>query len=140
MIQANTEIEQFLLWFSKIEALPLKTRRDFFAHVMKVGGLDEKAQKFIDNTLEYLDKRDAKKINVLQQKINLMRSASAIQAKPELSIKEKLVKGVTNWMNDKVDNFKSTFYTKEAKKMQTVEFAEKSREISEVEALKAALI
>jgi hypothetical protein len=139
MTNFNTELESFLLWFSRLEEVPLQTRRDFFAHVLEVGGLDAKAQQFIDQTLDRLEKRDQKKMSVLQEKINLLDAALKIQEIPELSLKEKIVTGVTEWMNDRVEDFKSVFRAKESRAMKSAESAEEMENAAEIARLKAAL-
>ncbi len=139
MAQASTDLEKFLLWFSKLEEVPLQTRRDFFSHVMEVGGLDEKAQKFIDDTMSLLEKKDQKKLLVLQQKIALFDDALAIQSVQKLSLKERIVEGVTTWMNEKVGNFKTMFRVKEASIMKQAESAEDLENMAQIARLKAAL-
>lgn len=55
MDNTTIEFEKFLTWFTNLEEIPIYTRRDFLAHVMEIGGIDEKAAKFIDDTLAHLE-------------------------------------------------------------------------------------
>jgi adenylyl- and sulfurtransferase ThiI len=55
MDNTSAEFEKFLLWFTNLEEIPIYTRRDFLAHVMEIGGIDEKAAQFIDDTLAHLE-------------------------------------------------------------------------------------
>ena len=54
--QTNLEnLEKFILWFTEQDEIPAKTRRDFIAHIMKIGHVDEHSAKFIDKTMHYLE-------------------------------------------------------------------------------------
>ncbi len=55
MTNISAEFETFLDWFTNLEEISIYTRRDFIAHVIEVGGIDEKAAKFIDETLAHLE-------------------------------------------------------------------------------------
>jgi hypothetical protein len=55
MENTTAEFEKFLDWFTNLEEISIYTRRDFLAHVIEIGGIDEKAAKFIDETLAHLE-------------------------------------------------------------------------------------
>lgn len=139
MTENNTEFEQLLSWISEAKEIPAETRRDFFAHLQKVGEIDAQAEKFIDQTIEFLAHKNEKKAQALQQKIAILEAVSSRQKNPEKSLAYQIAGNVSHWMMDKVQNFKSWFKAKEATAMQAEESGEKSREISEIDAIKAAL-
>lgn len=139
MNNTQLELEQFLTWFSKQEAIPLQTRRDFFRHMMEVGGIDGKAQQFIDTTLEQLTQKSERKAKVLRQKIDFLNAALEAQKVPELSLKEKIVTGVSSWMMEKAQNFKANFKRKEKIELQKEETFEADENQKLVDQLKASL-
>lgn len=65
MDNTSAEFEKFLLWFTNLEEIPIYTRRDFLAHVIENGGIDEKAAKFIDDTLAHLEDNQKRQISEL---------------------------------------------------------------------------
>jgi len=140
MTQNLTELEKFIIWFAQLEEIPLQTRTDFIGHILEIGGIDKKAQDFIDETLERLVNIDVQKAQQLQFKINLINSALEAQKLPQISLKEKIVTGIVSWMDEKVQNFKSWFKGKEAKIMKEEEASEQVEDLDEVEKLKAGLI
>ena len=140
MTQNLTELEKFIIWFAQLEEIPLQTRTDFIGHILEIGGIDKKAQDFIDETLERLVNIDVQKAQQLQFKINLINSALEAQKLPQISLKEKIVTGIVSWMDEKVQNFKSWFKGKEAKIMKEEEASEQVEDLDEVEKLKAGLM
>lgn len=140
MAETTTEFEQLMVWISEANEIPLETRRDFFAHIQKVGKIDEQAQQFIDQTIEFLSHKNEKKSRVLAEKIAILDAVSARQKDEKKSFAYSLANKASAWMLEKTENFKSWFNAKEAREMHAEESGAKSREISEVEALKAALI
>ena len=94
MDNATIELEKFLTWFSDLEEIPIYTRRDFLAHVMEVGGIDEKAAKFIDDTLGHLDDNQERQmidldrlnatLNFLSVKTSEMEAEDIAQAEAEM--------------------------------------------------------
>ena len=139
MTKNNTEFEKLMTWISEINEIPLETRRDFFAHLQKVGKIDEQAEKFIEQALKFVAHKNKQKAKVYREKIAVLESVKTQQENPAKSLAFRLANEASAWMMEKVENFKSWFRATEAKKMQVEETAEKSREISEVEALKASL-
>jgi DNA anti-recombination protein RmuC len=67
MDNTSAEFEKFLLWFTNLEEIPVYTRRDFLAHVIEHGGIDEKAAKFIDDTLAHLEDNQKRQISELDR-------------------------------------------------------------------------
>lgn len=67
MDNTSAEFEKFLLWFTNLEEIPVYTRRDFLAHVIANGGIDEKAAKFIDDTLAHLEDNQKRQISELDR-------------------------------------------------------------------------
>ena len=67
MTDNSAEFEKFLTWFTNLEEIPVYTRRDFLAHVIEMGGIDEKAAQFIDDTLAHLEQTQEKKIAELDR-------------------------------------------------------------------------
>ncbi len=135
-----TETEKFLIWFAQLEEIPLQTRTDFIGHVLQIGKIDEKAQIFIDETLERLIKLDNQKAEQLKFKINLIKASLEAQKIPEISLKNKIVKGITTWMHEKVLNFKNIFRRKESKILKAEENLEVTENLDEIAKLKAGLV
>ena len=67
MDNTSAEFEKFLTWFTSLEEIPIYTRRDFLAHVIEIGGIDEKAAKFIDDTLAHLEDNQSRQIAELDR-------------------------------------------------------------------------
>ncbi|MCK5460819.1 hypothetical protein KAI58_02450 [Candidatus Gracilibacteria bacterium] len=139
MNYSQTELEQFLKWFSQQESIPLQTRRDFFKHISEIGGLDEKAIAFIDKTIESIKSKSQKTANTLQQKIDLISAALKIQEEPRLSLKENIVTEISDWMIEKAQNFKNVFQEKENVELKKEESSEEIQNQTEIDTLKAAI-
>ncbi len=67
MTDNSAEFDNFLTWFTNLEEISIYTRRDFLAHVMEIGGIDEKAAKFIDDTLAHLEDNQKRQIAELDR-------------------------------------------------------------------------
>ncbi len=62
MTDYSAEFENFLPWFVNLEEIFIYDRRDFLAHVIEVGGIDEKAAQFIDDALAHIQDNQERKI------------------------------------------------------------------------------
>lgn len=74
MDNTSAEFEKFLLWFTNLEEIPIYTRRDFLAHIMEIGGIDEKAAQFIDDTLAHLEDNQKRQITELDHVNSIVQS------------------------------------------------------------------
>lgn len=72
--KTTAEFEKFLTWFLDLEEISIYTRRDFLAHIIEVGGIDEKAAKFIDDTLAQLEEGLTQEINEFDHTTNTIQS------------------------------------------------------------------
>ncbi len=140
MTQNTAELEQFLRWFSSQDTIPLQVRRDFFAHVKEVGGIDEKAAQFLDETLSKLEARDAKIAAVLKEKTDLFDAAMTVQKSPQGSITGRIVENITSWFNSLVQDFKDQVNTAELAESKVEENAENKQEADEIARIKASLV
>jgi len=139
MTEKNTEFENFLLWISELKEIPLETRRDFFQHINEVGEIDEKAQKFISDTLEFLSHKHEKQAQALLEKITVLDITVKTQKNSQQSLAYRIANEASRWMMDTVQGFKSWYNAKETDQMNTQESTEKQQEISSIEEIKASL-
>ena len=134
-----TQLEKFLMWFTNQEEIPAKTRRDFLAHIIKIGHIDEHSAKFIDKTMEYLEHKSAKAREYWEKDLAMWQSFIAAEENEETSLQVRDVKEAEKLINEVTDEFIEDFKAAKKEANDIQESGEKSREISEVEALKASL-
>ncbi len=133
------KLEEFLLWFTKQEEIPAKTRRDFLGHIIKIGRIDEHSAKFIDKTLEYLEHKTTKNKEYFEKELAMWTSFIKAENNEETSLQVRDVKEAEKLINAVTDEFIAEYKEAEHKADIMAETSEKSREISAVEALKASL-
>ena len=132
-------LEQFLVWFTEQDEIPAKTRRDFIAHIMKVGEIDEHSEKFIDKTMEYLEHTSTEAKEYWEKELKMWESFIAAEADAETSLAERDVKEAESLINEITDEFVEDFKEAEREIDTINESGEKSREISALAAIKATL-
>jgi hypothetical protein len=137
--QELTQLEELLMWVSEQEEIPAKTRRDFLAHIMKKGFVDEHSLKFIDQTLKYLDHRTTESREYFEKELAMWTSFVNAENNEETSLQVRDVKEAEKLINEVTDEFVTEFKEADKNANDIEESGDKSREISEVEALKAAL-
>ena len=77
------EIETFILWFLDLEDVPIQTRRDLCAHLIKVKTLDEKTFRFIEDQCTELVLRGLVREAELVVRLDFLQKAvEAEQEKP----------------------------------------------------------
>jgi len=133
------QLENFLMWFTNQEEIPAKTRRDFLAHIMKTGYIDEHSAKFIDKTMEYLEHKSTKTREYWEKDLAMWQSFIAAEENEETSLQVRDVKEAEKLINEVTDEFIEDFKAADKEASDIAESGEKSREFSEVEALKASL-
>ncbi len=137
--QELTQLEKFLTWFASQEEIPLKTRRDFLAHIIEIGHIDEHSAKFIDKTLHYLEHKSTKNLKQWHKELAMWEKFINAENNEETSLQVRDVKEAEKLINDISDKFVEDFKNAEKESNKINELNEKSREISKVEALKASL-
>ncbi len=138
MTNEITEFKTFMTWFCAIEEIPLETRYNFLAHILKVGGIDEKAQKFIEDSLERLGKLYENQADQYQKLANVIAGIVAKQ-KSSQSLKEDLVQSAEREMIFLAEDFKESYQRHETRKSRKEETAEKAGEAEEIAEIKAVL-
>ncbi len=133
------QLEKFLLWFTAQEEIPAETRRDFIGHILKLGYIDEHSMKFIEKTLEYLEHKSTKAREYWEKDLAMWQSFIAAEKNEETSLRVRDVKEAEKLINEITDKFIEEVKEAEETIRKTEESSEKSREISQVEKLKAAL-
>lgn len=139
MTANEKQLNEFLQWFSQLEAVPLTVRRDFFKHMNEVGGLDAKAIKFVNETLDRITNQTSTQIENLKQQWVLTASVLKIQAEPALSFKEKIMHYATHLMLWRSERFRNKFQAVESYESQNQEQTEQQLEQDQVAALKASV-
>lgn len=87
---SNKDLDNFFVWISQREEISLETRRDFLAHVLKVGYFDQKALDFIESIREKLERISEERVADLLSQIQLIENAVRLQQNPKVSLKKKL--------------------------------------------------
>ncbi|GEM_PF-1189875 len=122
----ETELEQFLQWFSQEEGIPLQVRNDFLAYVLKVGGLDQKGIEFLQKSLEHLQKKSEVQAQVLAKKIENLSDAIACEESPEGSLRKSIVDQAGENMMETAQAFKKEVV--ETKQVQAQEEEQEERD------------
>ena len=129
MTDNSAEFEKFLTWFTNLEEIPVYTRRDFLAHVIEIGGIDEKAAKFIDETLARLEQTQEKEIAELDRVNNTVQFFA--DSLPEMEKQD--IEQAEAEMQRIADKFCNEFRAAKQKADQKEEQAEQKTEKSLVE-------
>lgn len=132
-------LEKFILWFTEQDEIPAKTRRDFIAHIMKIGHIDEHSAKFIDKTMHYLEHKSTEARKYWEKDLAMWQSFVAAENNEETSLQVRDVKEAEKIINEITDEFVEDFKAADKAASDIAESGEKSREISEIDAIKAAL-
>ncbi len=132
-------LEKLLAWIAELPDLSLESRMNFFSHLQKTQKIDSQAQDFIEKTIEFVRNKNINDAKILREKIAFLELANQNQKNTKSNLTYGIAEKASKWMMDKVENFKSWFKNKEAAEMQAAETSEKSREISEVDQIKASL-
>ena len=119
MDNTSADFEKFLLWFTNLEEIPIYTRRDFLAHVMDIGGIDEKAAQFIDDTLAHLEDNQERQIAELDRLNGVVQSLA--DKTPEME--EQDIKNAEEEMQRIADKFCNEFREQAQKKNKEEESA-----------------
>jgi hypothetical protein len=139
MSAEEQQLNEFLTWFGNLELIPLTVRRDFFAHVNQVGGIDSKSFQFIESTLERLSETTDNQVNNLKNEWSLVASTLRIQAEPRLSLKEKIIHKASQLMLWRANGFKSQYDSLSERENQAAENEATMNDQLEVNSLKASL-
>ncbi len=139
MEKNNIRFEEFIVWFSKLEEIPLQTRHDFLEHIIKIGYIDEKSEEFIEITLNDLSKNSKKRQKQWSKYADILKKTKKTQTNEKLSLKKKLATEILDWMNKKSIEFKNHFRTIQSKIMKSQESAEDLENQAQIARLKAAL-
>jgi hypothetical protein len=137
--QELTQLEELLMWVSEQEEIPAKTRRDFLAHIMKKGFVDEHSLKFIDQTLKYLDHRTTESREYFEKELAMWTSFVNAENNEETSLQVRDVKEAEKLINEVTDEFVTGYKEAEKEANDIEESDEKSHEISEIDKIKQSL-
>ena len=130
-----TEFKEFLTWFCSLEEIPLQSRHNFLTHITKAKKIDEKARKFIEDTLERLSNKYGKEAEEYRRLANNM--GFQINARnAENSLENNIVHSSEEEMMHLAVDFKEDYQANESFKAQK---AEEEGEQAEVERLKAEI-
>ena len=135
MDNTSAEFEKFLTWFTNLEEIPVYTRRDFLAHVIEIGGIDEKAAKFIDETLAHLE--DNQKRNMAE--IDRVNNTVHFFADKAPEMEEQDVKNAEEEMQRIADKFCNEFREAEQSANQEAEQKNKNSEKEAAADIKASI-
>lgn len=135
----ETDLEKFILWFADQEEIPAESRVNLLDHILKVGDIDEKAEKFIADTLTHLAEVSQTKADELKSRLDALHAAIEGQKDPNFSIAENILADAEKKLDGLTTAFKSDFVAFEKGKSEAAESAEKSEEKSEVEQIKTQL-
>ncbi len=135
MDKTTAEFEKFLTWFSELDEIPIYTRRDFIAHVIEIGGIDEKAAKFIDETLAHIEDNNARQIVRLEQEQNMVQFL--VDKTPEME--EQDIANAEAEMQRIADKFTTEYRAAEAMVNEQAETAEQESETNEAESFRATI-
>lgn len=137
--QKQTELKNFILWFLQIEDIPVTTRRDMAKHILDTGTIDDKTQKFIDDTLEYLVKTQKAKVDNLKQQLDDISAALDAEQNPATSLEERDIKEAEEEILRLASDFKEDYRAFEHQENTKAESQEETQNEAEIAALKANL-
>jgi len=135
----EVELEKFINWFADLEQIPGETRIDFLNHILEVGYMDEKAEKFVTDSLDHLVKGSQQEADELKRRFEVLEGAVAGQEDPNLSLAEHVLHDAEEKMEKLAGGLKTDFIEFEKEKSVEAETIEQTGEDSEVEALKKNL-
>ncbi len=135
----EVELENFINWFADVEQIPGETRIDFLNHILEVGYMDEKAVKFVEDSLNHLVEVSQKEADELKRRFEVLEGAIAGQEDPELSLAEHVLRDAEKKMEKLAGGFKTEFVEFEKEKFEEAETVEQVGEDSEIESLKKNL-
>lgn len=135
----ESELEKFILWFADQEEIPAESRANLLDHILKAGDIDEKAEKFIADTLTHLASVSQAKADELKTRLDVLHAAIERQKDPNFSLAENILADAEKKLDGLTTEFKSDFVAFEKGKSDAAESIEKSDEESEVEQLKSQL-
>ncbi|MBT3349423.1 hypothetical protein HN954_00550 [bacterium] len=133
--EEQTQLEQFLLWFTDQEIVPEKTRRDFIAHILELGYLDEKSIEFIDHVMEKLERRTHRAEAYWTEEVTKWSRWIEAEKNPKTSLQEKDLKNAEIEMQRVSEEFVEEFHAAEKEAMDQEESAEKAEEMKQKEEL-----
>lgn len=135
----ETEFEKFILWFSDQEDVPAESRVNLLDHLLAVGDIDEKSEKFIVDTLTHLAAVSQAKADELKQHLDGLKAAIAGQEDPKFSLVEHILADAEEKIQAQAGGFKMEFAEFQKEKSDTEEGIEKSDEASELKTIKSQL-
>ncbi len=139
MTQVQEQIEQFILWFSELEEVPLDDRQTFIEHLLEVGTLDDQSIKFIDSALLELEKLNKDRAAALQRKIEDLKGAIELNQQPEISMKGGVIRDTEIDMQEIVDDYKADMGNVKKDFLEKEEMSQEVGEEAEVASIKASL-
>ena len=117
----NFDLKQFIIWFSRIEDIPLQTRKDFLFHLKQQGALDEKSITFIQNTLASIQLKSDTRLKQLEAQLYGYKQELERQKNPETSYLNQIYQAAENIINNLVSNFKNALKTQESTNLKNQE-------------------
>lgn len=135
----EAELEKFINWFVELDHVPAETRIDFLNHVISVGYMDEKAEKFVQDSLDHLVDSSQREADKLKRRYEVLKGAIEGQQDPKLSLVEHVLSDAQQKMEQLSDGLKTEFVTFESEKSQQEETSEKEGEEVEIERVRKGL-
>lgn len=139
MKQQQKQIDQFLLQFSKTEAIPFSVREDFFLRLKEKNGVAfsdvEEAHRLWE---QYADANE-KRIAYLQKKWTMVANGWRLEHNSEYSLKERIVRFSKRVMTETVERFKRFYQRSQKLAIKKAETAEDLENAVKVARLKSAL-
>lgn len=138
MDQELAEFQSLISWFCNLEEIPLQTRHDFLAHVLKVGKFDDKAKNFMEDALNNIENKNKK---ALAEDEALLAQIESIleRQKSDQSLENAIVTSSEEEMMRLAVDFKEDYRAYEHEQTTHQESQEKTEEVSVIAALKASL-
>jgi len=139
MTDFETDLEKFILWFSDQEDIPAESRVNLLDHILNIGDIDEKVEKFIVDTLTHLAAVSQAKSAELKKQLDGLQAAIAGQDDPKFSLVEHILADAEEKITAISEGFKSDFVHFQAEKSHAAEASEKSGEEATVQQIKSQL-
>ncbi len=139
MSNLNTDIVNFLQWFSQCEAIPVQTRQQILGAIIEAKGITPDLGLKISAIVKLLRTRIEAENAFLADQVQWLETNLQRETNPATSTKESFVQAGLAEMEATAEKFKTDVNTYNQNVRVKAETAEHAAELDQVAALKAAL-
>ncbi|NCP67123.1 hypothetical protein GW756_03350 [bacterium] len=139
MNQEDTAFVELLQWVSVQKHVPLEVRKDFMAHQLKVGYLDDKSRAFIERLMKQTEAKQQKSETQLAELDKKLMTLGKASYNDETGLKQRAVRDAEALINDLENHFVSSFKTRETELVNNAQSSQNRSDADQIAALKAGL-